>query len=174
MEQLIKNNSIAQKVMDKINSDKIKIKSKLYFVFRTAVYFILVALCFFLAIFLASFLLFALRMNSFSFLLFILLFWVLFLMVGGTFLAKKFSFFYKKPLAISLIIFIAATSISSALVLRTTLHNELLERSQKNNWPIIWPLYRSGCGCQDDCGCGHENQQNNCPLRQLEINPEIK
>jgi len=163
MEQPIKNN-IAQKVMDKIKTDKIKIKSKLYFVFRTAVYFSLVALCFCLAIFLASFLVFAAKINQFSFLLLFLLFWALLLVVGGTFLAKKFSFFYKKPLAIGLIIFIAATLISSALVLRTTLHNELLERSQKNNWPIISPLYRSGCGCQDDCGCGHENQQNNCPM----------
>ncbi|OIO49169.1 hypothetical protein COX74_02370 [bacterium (Candidatus Gribaldobacteria) CG_4_10_14_0_2_um_filter_41_16] len=161
MEQPIKNNSIAQKVMDKIKSDKIKIKPKLYFVFRTAVYFSLVALCFCLAIFLASFLVFAAKINQFSFLLLFLLFWALLLMVGGTFLAKKFSFFYKKPLAISLIIFIAATLISSALVLRTTLHNELLERSQKNNWPIISPLYHSGCGCQDDCGCGAGNT---CPL----------
>jgi len=161
MEQPIKNNSIAQKVMDKIKSDKIKIKPKLYFVFRTAVYFSLVALCFCLAIFLASFLVFAAKINQFSFLLLFLLFWALLLMVGGTFLAKKFSFFYRKPLAIGLIIFMAATLISSALVLRTTLHNELLERSQKNNWPIISPLYHSGCGCQDDCGCGAGNT---CPL----------
>ena len=157
--------------MDKIKADKMKIKSKLYFVFRTAVYFGLVALCFCLAIFLASFLVFAAKINQFSFLLLFLLFWALLLVIGGTFLAKKFSFFYKKPLIISLIIFITATSISSALVLRTTLHNELLEHSQKNNWPVISPLYRSGCGCQDDCGCGQKNQQNNCPMYQLEATP---
>ena len=157
--------------MDKIKADKMKIKSKLYFVFRTAVYFGLVALCFCLAIFLASFLVFAAKINQFSFLLLFLLFWALLLVIGGTFLAKKFSFFYKKPLIISLIIFITATSISSALVLRTTLHNELLEHSQKNNWPVISPLYRSGCGCQDDCGCGQKNQQNNSPMYQLEATP---
>jgi len=173
MEQSLKNNNhISQKVMEKIKSGQAKTKSKLYFAVKTAIYLWLIAFCFFLAIFLASFLVFALRMTSFSFLLFFLLFWVVLLMIGATFLAEKFSFFYKKPLAMGLVIFILAIAIFSALVLRTTLHNELLEHSQKNNWPIISPLYYSGCGCQDDCPCSQKNQPGSCHLRQLEIGPK--
>ncbi|MEK7172489.1 MAG: hypothetical protein AAB723_01655 [Patescibacteria group bacterium] len=165
MEQPIKNNSLAQKVMDKIKSGKVKTKPKIYFAAKTAIYLWLVIFCFCLAIFLASFLVFALKMTSFSFLLFLLLFWILLLMVGAAFLAKKFSFFYKKSLMASLIIFLVGVAIVSALVLKTTLHNELLERSQKNNWPILSPLYHSGCGCQDDCACGQKNQSDSCLIR---------
>lgn len=165
MEQPIKNNNLVQKVMDKIKTGKVKTKSKLYFAAKTAVYIWLMVLCFCLAIFLASFLVFALKMTSFSFLLFLLLFWTLLLMIGAAFLAKRFSFFYKKSLLAGLIIFVIGAAIMSALVLKTTLHNELLERSQKNNWPIISPLYHSGCGCQDDCPCGQKNQSNNCLMR---------
>lgn len=158
--------------MNKIKLGKVKTKSKLYFAIKTAIYLWLIAFSFCLAIFLASFLVFALKMTNFSFLLFSLLFWALLLMLGAAFLAKKFSFFYKKPLVIGLIIFIGATLISSAIVLRTTLHSELLERSQKNNWPILSPLYRSGCGCQDDCPCSQKNQPGTCHLRQSETNPK--
>lgn len=152
--------------MDRIKTGEVKIRPKLFFTLKTAIYFVLISLSFCLAVFLASFVAFALGVNEMSYLLLILSLWALLATALGVFLAKKFSFFYKKPLAIGLIIFIVAIAAISALVLRTTLHNELLEHSQKNNWPILSPLYRSGCGCQDDCGCGHENQQNNCPLRQ--------
>ncbi|MDD5750720.1 MAG: hypothetical protein PHU56_03720 [Candidatus Pacebacteria bacterium] len=167
MEKPAKNNGITGKVMDEIKAGKIKARPRLFFTLKTAIYFILISLSFCLAVFLASFVAFALQVNEMSYLLLILSIWAFLSTAFGVFLAKKFSFFYKKPLAVGLAFFIVAVAGISILVLRTAFHSTLLERSQRNEWPVISPLYRSGCGCEAAGLCG----QHDCPCSGNKIKP---
>lgn len=168
------NNHLSQKIMAKIKAGQIKAKPKIYFLAQTMFYFVLNAAAFLTAVFLASFVAFALRLTKISFLLAVLSLAAFLIIILNIFLARKFPTFYKHPLLLGLLTLFILTAISSGAVLKTPFHAKLLEISQQNNLPIISPLYRSGCGCQTNCGCGQGNQKSNCSLPQLKTSPERK
>lgn len=159
-------NSLSQRIMGRINSGEIKAKPKSYFVFRSFGFVGALTTSFLIAVFLASFVVFAMKFNGPAALLTILAFTAGIFILLNFFLAKRFPYFYKKPLLIDFIFLAGFILLASFLVLKTPFHSKMLELSDQKNIPIIGPMYKCACGCscnsQETCSC--QKQGNQCQI----------
>lgn len=171
MAQSIINNNLTQKVLEKIRSGKVKMRSRFYFVLKAIILVLAAGITVLMSIFLASFIAFALKMNGPVFFLTALALAALIFVLLAWLLAEKFSAFYKKPLVFGLALVFILVAISSAAVLKTPFHQKMLELSQQKEVPIISPFYKCGCGCGcsrsagdsgQGCGCMKQNSSTSC------------
>ncbi|MCX6790605.1 MAG: hypothetical protein NTV62_00215 [Candidatus Gribaldobacteria bacterium] len=147
-------NDVAQKVIAKIMTGKVKMKPKVLFAFQTAVLVLLAGVAMVLAVFLTSFIGFALKVKGYShFLIAIILAVVLFIVLAWV-LTKRFPAFYKRPLLLGLVIIFISVAMVSLAVFSTPLHQKIMEYVQQNNVPIVTPFYECGCGCSTNHICG--------------------
>lgn len=157
MKEPSSNNSICQKVLEKIKSGKVQMHSRLYFVLKAVFLVLGTVLVFGLAIFLASFILFILRLNGLHFLagfgmpglgIFFGAFpWVLagltliFVLVLEIF-SERFCFVYRRPLLYSVAGIVIVVLAGGYLIARTEMHSRLWERAEMENLPFAGPMYR--------------------------------
>ncbi|MBM4177631.1 hypothetical protein FJ208_02420 [Candidatus Gribaldobacteria bacterium] len=140
-------NNLIEKIAGKINQGEIKTKPRKYFVLKAAIFAFMNATTFLVATFLASFCAFALHLAGSSLLLFILIATAIFFLGINIALAEKITFFYTKPLFYNILLFLFFAFLAVAIILKTPLHNNILQYTKQNDVPIISPLYRCGCGC---------------------------
>ncbi|MCL5011179.1 MAG: hypothetical protein M1127_03160 [Patescibacteria group bacterium] len=147
------NNNFIESILEKAKLKNLKMKPRAYFIARAFGYVLSVVGIVVLSVFLSSFTFFGLKMQGEIWLLAGVLLAGLLLLVFAWILAEKSPFFYKRPFAVGLAVFILVVFLASWAVLATPFHQKALEWSQKNNAPVISPLYKCGCGC----GCGQKN-----------------
>lgn len=151
--------SITEAVLKKIKSGNIKMKPRVWFIFKTVLLISgVLALALFIA-YLISFAFFSLRLTGAWFLprfgppgiriFFSSLPWLLISIIVISILlleifAKKFSFVYRRPIIYSLLILIVIGVSLGFLIERTPLHRNLFERAREGNLPAIGPVYRQG------------------------------
>ena len=149
--------SLGEKILKKIKKGKIKMKSKSYFVFRTALFVIGVILVFIFIIFLISFIIFILRTSgvghfpafgfrglriflvSFPWLLMILA--VIFILILEVF-ARRFSIVYRKPLLYSALGIVVIALLLGLVIAQTPMHKRLFQSAQEGKLPVFGPFYK--------------------------------
>jgi len=150
--------SIKERVLEKIKSNRIKMRPRFYFVLKT----VLLAVGFFVAgalvLFLISFISFHLRASgvwylpSFGFrglgIYLRLMPW--FLILAGLILilileilAKRFSFVWRRPIIYSLLTIILIALIGGFIIERTPFHQGLFFQARQGKLPFAGPVYRS-------------------------------
>jgi len=150
-------NSINNKVINKIKSGNIKMKPKIYFVLRTALLMLSILVLVLFIVCLISFIAFSLRSSgvwlspAFGFpcikMLFGSLPWVLILItvvliVLLEIFAKKFTFVYRKPILYSLLIIILVVFLGGFLIDKTPFHSNLFWKAQEGHLPGFGSFYR--------------------------------
>lgn len=150
-------NSISDKIISKIKSGEIKMKPKIYFIFR-AVLLVLGVLCLSLfAIYIVSFIFFYFRASGMLFLPqfgfsgvgaflgavpWVLILISLILVVTLEIFAKHFNFVWRQPIVYSLLVIVLIVSLGAFIVGRTPLHPNLLKGAQENRLPVLGQFYR--------------------------------
>jgi hypothetical protein len=157
MENQEKNSQIANEVLEKIKSGKIKMRPKFYFVLKTILIVAAVFVLAILIIFLISFIKFHMRASGIWYLpdfgfrgwgtYLGLLPW--FLILAGLILilileilAKRFSFVWKRPVVYSLLAIVLIVAIGGFIVEKTPLHPTLLLKARQQKLPFAGPMYR--------------------------------
>ncbi len=150
-------NSISDKVINKIRSGDIKMKPKAYFVLRTALLVLGILVLFLFIVYLISFITFSLRSSGiwlspvFGFpgikILFGSLPWVLILItvvliVLLEIFAKQFTFIYRKPIIYSLLVIILVVFLGGFLIDKTPFHPNLFWKAQEGHLPGFGSFYR--------------------------------
>jgi len=150
-------NSIAKKVISKIEGEDVKMKSRFYFLTQFSLWVVLIASLLFIALYIGSLIIFILRKNnihlfrgmgmgvvrsiisSFPWFVIVLLLALVFL-TGIAIKKSKIS--YKKPLIYSFIVILFFTVIGGFLVDRSSVHDRLWKRAQRNEIHFIDGMYR--------------------------------
>jgi hypothetical protein len=158
MNNIEQKNSISDKIIDKIKSGDIKMKSRTSFVLKMALLGLGVFFLFFFIIYLISFIIFSLRTNGVLFLprfgfhgigiFFGSLPWVLFLIVAILIVAleifsKRFTSVYRRPIIYSLLIIIILAFGIGFLIERTSFHSNLFLSARDRHLPVMGPFYRN-------------------------------
>ena len=160
---------MSDKVLEAINTDAVVMRSRYYFMARSALWILGVVLAFGLTLYLISFAAFVFRGNGLHLLpslgaggwlnLFISLPWILLLVVFVVFvllqiLSTHFSFVYKRPLVHSILTSIFILVIGGVAIGQTQLHDRAYELSQERRLPIAGPLYRDAIRDRGDVHIG--------------------
>jgi len=150
-------NHIAEKVLGRIKRGKIKMKSKMHFVFGAVLLMLGVLILILFIPYLVSLIVFSLRVSGVLFLpkfgfpgmrimisslpwLLILITTILIVLLE--IFTQKFTFIYRKPAIYSLIVIIGIISIGSFLIGKTSLHPNLFWEAQAKSLPAIGAVYR--------------------------------
>ncbi len=143
-------------ILEKIKSEELKMKPKMHFVFKSALYIISLILGTIFLIYLLSFLLYFFNAQSlehtrdFGFyglkIFLVSLPWIiiilsLILFIILEILVRHFKFGYKKPIIYSLSAIIIFMSLTSLVIAKTSLHNNLNNASLKQKLPVMQNLY---------------------------------
>ena len=150
-------NSIKEKVLERIKKGEVKMRPKIYFLLKTIlVTFALLALLF-LVLFLISFISFYLRLTGLwylpifhpkffwlylKFLPWLLIIFCLILILIVEILAKRFSFVWRKPIIYSLLAIILFALIGGLLFEKTGLHSHFFFQTKEGRMPLMAPVYR--------------------------------
>ena len=150
-------NHISNKVLDKIKSGEVKMRPKIYFVFRTILLVLGVLVSILSLIYLASFIIFSLRASGILFLPkfgfpgigiflnslpWILILIVVILIIVLEIFTKRFTFVYRRPILYSLLIIVFIVILGSFIIDRTPFHAGLFWRAQEGRLPAIGSVYR--------------------------------
>ncbi|MCK4781741.1 hypothetical protein KAS79_02315 [Candidatus Parcubacteria bacterium] len=150
-------NFIAEKVLDKIKSGEVKMKSRAYFVLRAVLLILGILVLTFFLIYFISFIIFSLRASGALFLpkfgfsgmkiLFNALPWLLILIAATLIIsleifAKRFTFVYRRPIIYSLLVIIIIVAAGSFLIDKTGFHPNLFRKAQERRLPAIGIIYR--------------------------------
>ena len=159
MEHQKQENNLAEKLVEKIKNGSLKMRPKIYFIFRSIIFAVLYLVVFFFLIYLVSFIFFSLMLSGGWFLpafgpsgfgkMLMSLPWLLvaasiILIIILQIFAEKISFVYRRPASYSLIGIIAIVLLTGSLINQTPLHKQLFQRAQQGGLPIIGPFYRDG------------------------------
>lgn len=143
-----------KKIIDKIGNDKIKMKNKAYFIFRSVVLVLTIVFVSLISLFFASLIIFTLRASgllllpplglrglkmflfSFPWIMAIL---ILLLMFSLSILAKKYKFVYKKPLLYSVLGIVIIVLIGGFVCAEFSFHDKIFEYKERS--PIISFFY---------------------------------
>jgi len=149
-------NSIKEKIISEIKSGKIKMRPRLYFWLKILIFTLGVIIFSIIALFLISFVFFSLNLNGgwlltgFGFpgikYLFISIPWLLVIIVLiFIFLVElviaNFRFAYRRPLVYSLALLLLFAIVGGFFVHKTSLHQRLLLSAEKEELPILGPIY---------------------------------
>lgn len=154
--QQLKN--IHDKVLEAIHTDAVTMRSRYYFIARSALWILGVTLAFSVMLYLVSFIAFIFRGNSLLLLphigpggwmnLFISLPWMLLFFVFALFvvlqiLSTHFSFVYKRPLVHTILASIFLLTIGSVAIGQMTLHERAYELNEGHPIPLTGALYEN-------------------------------
>jgi len=144
-----------KKIIDKIENDKIRMKNKAYFIFRSVVLVLAIIFISIISLFFASLIIFTLRASGllllpplgfrglkmffFSF-PWVMAIFILLLMFFLSILAKKYKFVYKKPLLYSVLGIVIIVLIGGFVFARFSFHDKIFERRERS--PIISLFYK--------------------------------
>jgi len=161
--------NMQEKVLEAIQADEVTMRSRYYFIARSALWIIGTLLAFSLALYLISFVAFIFRGNGLSMLphlgaggwlnLFISLPWILLLGVFVVFLllqilSTHFSFIYKRPLVHTALGSIFILVISGIAIGQTALHDNAYRYSQEHGTPFAAKLYKGAIRDRGDVHVG--------------------
>lgn len=156
-------------VLNTIQTDKVTMHSRYYFLARTALWVLGIILAFGTALFLLSFVAFVFQGNGLYLLpqlgfrgftvLFMSLPWLLLLLIFMVFvvlqvLSTHFAFVYKRPLIHTILGSIFLIIIGSALIAHTPLHDRAYTLSNQQKLPIAGSFYRDAVRDKNDVHIG--------------------
>ena len=148
---------LVDKILGKIRSGQIKMRSKSHFILKTVFIFLSVIVVALFTLFLISFIIFALRasgiwfMPSFGFrgmgiffssLPWLLILTAILLIVILEILVKRFSFTYRRPILYSIVVIVILVLLGSFILDQTRFHSGLFGRAQDRRLPMIGQTYR--------------------------------
>lgn len=151
------NQSIKNKIIDKIKTGEVKIKPKIYFALNTALIILGIIITGIFTLFLISFISFALKASGlwfmpnlgfygfgmfFKSLPWILIIAVLLLIVLLEIAAKHFSFVYRKPILYSLLFIVLIVFLAGFMIDQTPFHSKLFLKAKEGELPLAGPMYR--------------------------------
>jgi len=162
------NKNFSQKIVEQIRLGKIKSRPKIYFILQTLLLLFIIGVSVAGAVFLASFVAFGFSLKGSLFLLLALAFAVLIFFLLAFLFSEKLTFFYKRPFIFGFLILTFLIFILSSIVFKSSFHQKVLNYANKNNVPILSPMYKCGCGCgcskQASCSCLKETETNKACL----------
>ncbi len=153
----LQNSALAQKILEKLKSDKVKMRPKIYFILKAVLIILGILVVALFVLYLLSFIVFVMRANgiwylhSFGFpgirasltlLPWLLIFISVLLIFVLEVLLKRFSFAYRRPVFYSLLGIIIFAALGSFIIDRTSFHPAMFSRAQKGTFPIGGPLSR--------------------------------
>jgi len=157
MNKILKKHSIAKKVISKVKSGQVKMKSKTYFILKTILFSLITLFTALFVVFFISFIIFNLKISGVWFLpifgfkvigiFLISLPWFLILTAIALIIVlemfvKKFSFAYRRPILYSVLAIIAFVILGSFVITRTQIHSDFFWRAQEGKLPIAGKFYR--------------------------------
>ena len=153
-----KENSIAEKVVSKIERGELKMRSRAYFIAKLLLVVGLLVLFFLLLLYFGSLIVFVLRINdillfhgigfyatrnillSFPWYLVFLIFTLILLI---SVIGRKFKFVYRSPFIISLVAILIMVVVSSFLIEKSSLHYSFFRLAEKEKLPVVGKMYRN-------------------------------
>ncbi len=149
---------INKKVISKIEEERIKMKSKLYFILESLLVIGVIFLLFLFILYLGSLVVFVFRSNNilhfhgmgfsafrsiiFSFPWYLIsLSFGLIILVGVV--GKRFQFIYQKPLFYSLVGIILVTLFGSFLIEKSSIHQHFFSLARREKLPVMGKMYRN-------------------------------
>ena len=170
----MKNNSkklsLSKKVLDKVESDQIKMRPKIYFILRIVLVALITLFVALFVLYLVSFIIFNLRASGVWFLpgfgfpamgiFFISLPWfliliALILIVVLELLVKHFRFTYCRPILYSISGIIIFTLLGSFAISKTHLHPDLFWKAREGKLSVVGGFYRGFAASKlSDVHCG--------------------
>jgi len=162
-------NDIKNNIMKAIKADEVTMRSRLFFMTRTALWLSGILVVLSATLFLGSFVIFLLRGNGllevahfgtpgivavlFS-LPWLTILGVIILAVTLEILAKHFAFVYKKPLVYSLLGVLLVIILGAVLVAQSSIHERVFELNREHPLPGVGPLYEGAMRDIDDVRIG--------------------
>jgi hypothetical protein len=150
--------SISGNVLDKIQSGRIKMRPKIYFILKSIFIVISIFIIALFILYLISFITFSMRASGAWYLLpfgspgikatFTLAPWLLIslgvvLIIVLEILVKHFSFAYRRPVLYSLLVIMIFAFLGSSVIGKTKLHSGLFQRAQEGRLSVIGEMYRN-------------------------------
>ncbi len=151
------NTGIKKKILEKIQSEQVKMRPKWQFVLKAALLIIGIIFIVLILLYLTSFTFFILRQTGVWFLpafglrgigaLFVSLPWLL-IFLGLIFIflletaARRYTFAYRQPLLFSVTILILLVLITSFGISKIGFHQKLFMQARESHLPVAGPLYR--------------------------------
>lgn len=157
MDNNLDKSSITNKVVEKIKKGQVKMKPKIYFILKSILLMLSLAVSALFALYLLSFIAFVLRSTGvwylpvFGFqgiavllhsLPWILILMALILVAVLEILVRHFSFSYRRPILYSILAIIMLLLLGVLIVNKTQLHPALFRRAQERELPIAGRPYR--------------------------------
>lgn len=157
MKNQLQNSALANKIIAKLKSGQVKMRPKIYFIFKTSLIVLGIFVVVLFILYLISFIFFALRasgvwyLHSFGFpgikgsltlLPWLLIFICAVLIIVLETLLKRFTFAYRQPILYSLLGIIVFALLGSFIMGKTSLHPALFSQAQKGRFPVGGPIYR--------------------------------
>lgn len=136
---------ISEKILEKIKFGQIKMRPRLYFVFKLVLLIFGVLLALGLALFLTSFFFFTLRMGGIWFDLrgpWSVLLFVLVLVILLEILLSRFKFAYQRPLIYSLLGLLLLLVLFGWGLDRTDMHSRMMRQTERGRYPWMGRFYR--------------------------------
>lgn len=149
--------SLSERVLERIKSGEVSMKSKTYFVLKGAFIVLALAISTLFLLYIASFVIFSMRISGVWFApafgfqgLGVLISSLPWLLIAGALillgmveiLVRYFSFGYRKPVVYTLIIALAFVSLGSLFFNKAGVHNYLFSHTEKKNTPVMRHLYK--------------------------------
>lgn len=157
MNRNLKKQSLTEKVINRVEKEQVKMKSKTYFVLKTILFSLITLFTALFALFFISFIIFSLRTSGVWFLpgfgfratgiFLVSLPWFLILIaiiliIVLELLVKKFSFAYRRPILYSVLTIIILTILGSFMITRTQMHSDFFWKAQEGKLPMAGRFYR--------------------------------
>lgn len=154
----MRNSKLAQKISELIQKRQVKMRSKAYFVLKTGLLILGIALVALFVLYLVSFIFFVLRANgawdmpSFgprglraSFMLWpwVLILAVVILVMALEWLIKRYAFAYRRPIFYSVALVILVVAVGGFMIDRTPLHRNIFRHTQERETPFAGRFYQN-------------------------------
>jgi hypothetical protein len=152
-----KEKSLSEITLEKIEQNKIKMKSRFYFVIKIIALIFGIFLLNFIAILITSFAIFSMRQNGlflvplfgitgikilFFYMPWFLILGITVLIIASEIFAEHFSFIYKKPILYSFLAIVVFVILGGSVINLTPLHENLLIRAEKGKPMLGANLYK--------------------------------
>lgn len=149
-------NNLKEDILQKIKAGKLKMRPKVFFVFKTGFLILLFLALMLSATYLVGFIVFMLRVSGlwflpcfglmgikilFGTLPYLLIILCLALIVFSEFFIKRFAFVYKRPMIYSFLGIILIVLAFGMVTAKTSIHAGIFQKASENNLPFIKPFY---------------------------------
>jgi len=157
---LKKSPPLSKKVLDKLESRQVKMRSKRYFILRAVLIALLTLFISLFVLYLVSFVIFSLRANGvwflpgfglramrafFGSLPWLLILIAIILIIVLELFVKHFAFAYRRPVLYSVLGILIFTLLGSFLIAKTQLHSDLFLKAREGKLPMAGKFYRGFC-----------------------------